>query len=41
MKSKFGVYGEINKDWTADDAKGFIKIVGNATKIYHSVNSEL
>ncbi len=41
MKSKFGVYGETNKDWTADEAKGFIKIVGNATKIYHSVNTEL
>ena len=41
MKSKFGEYGETNKAWTADEAKGFIKIVGNATKIYHSVNSEL
>ncbi|MDX1829359.1 MAG: argininosuccinate synthase [Lutibacter sp.] len=41
MKSKFGEYGETNKSWTADDAKGFIKIMGTANKIYHSVNSEL
>jgi len=41
MKSKFGEYGEENKAWTADDAKGFIKILGNSNKIFHSVNSEL
>jgi argininosuccinate synthase len=41
MKSKFGEYGETNKSWTAEDAKGFIKIMGTANKIYHSVNSEL
>ena len=41
MKSKFGEYGETNKAWTADDAKGFIKILGTANKIYHSVNSGL
>lgn len=41
MKSKFGEYGETNKAWTADDAKGFIKILGTSNKIYHSVNSEL
>ena len=39
MKSKFGEYGETNKAWTAEDAKGFIKILGTANKIYHSVNS--
>ena len=41
MKSKFGEYGETNKAWSAEDAKGFIKILGTANKIYHSVNSEL
>jgi len=41
MKSKFGEYGETNKAWTADDTKGFIKILGTANKIYHSVNKEL
>jgi len=41
MKSKFGEYGETNKAWSADDAKGFIKILGTPNKIYHSVNSEI
>lgn len=38
MSAKFGSYGEENKAWTADDAKGFIKIVGNQNKIYQQVN---
>jgi len=41
MSAKFGSYGEMNKGWTADEAKGFIKILGNQNKIYHQVNSEL
>jgi len=41
MTSKFGEYGETNKAWTADEAKGFIKVLGTANKIYHSVNKEL
>jgi argininosuccinate synthase len=40
MNTKFGQYGEINNVWTADDAKGFIKIVGNAQSIYAQVNNE-
>ena len=36
MKSDFGEYGEINKAWTADDAKGFTKIMAIPTKIYFS-----
>jgi argininosuccinate synthase len=38
MNAKFGSYGEENKVWTADDAKGFIKILGNQNKIYQLVN---
>ncbi len=38
MSSKFSTYGEENKAWTADDAKGFIKILGNQNKIYQQVN---
>ena len=37
MDSKFGSYGEENKGWTADEAKGFIKIIGNQNKIYQQV----
>lgn len=40
MSAKFGSYGEENKGWTADDAKGFIKILGNQNKIYQHVNSK-
>ena len=40
MNPDFGSYGEINKKWTADEAKGFIKIFGNQNKIYHQVNSK-
>src|SRR5579871_636950 len=42
MSSKFGSYGEINKGWSGDDVKGFAKIFGNQTSIFHKVNeSEL
>ena len=41
MNSKFGNYGEMNSGWSAEDAKGFIKILGNQNKIYKQVNSEL
>ncbi len=40
MNAEFGTYGEVNKAWTADDAKGFIKISSNATKIHQSVNKK-
>ena len=39
MQSKFGAYGEMNTGWTADDAKGFIKILSTSNKIHHIVNS--
>ncbi|MAX71868.1 MAG: argininosuccinate synthase [Flavobacteriaceae bacterium] len=41
MSAKFGSYGEENKGWTAEEAKGFIKIFGNQNKIYQQVNQEL
>jgi len=41
MNAKFGSYGEENKGWTADEAKGFIKILGNQNKIYQQVNSKV
>ena len=39
MNAKFGSYGEENKGWSAEDAKGFIKILGNQNKIYQQVNT--
>ena len=40
MNSSFGNYGEENKAWTANDAKGFIKILSNAGKVYQHVKGE-
>lgn len=40
MKADFGEYGEVNKAWTSDDAKGFTKIYGIPTKIFHSVQKK-
>ncbi|MGB5244118.1 MAG: argininosuccinate synthase [Lutimonas sp.] len=38
MNSSFASYGESNEGWTADDAKGFIKITANQGKIFNHVN---
>ena len=40
MNAAFGSYGEVNKGWSADDAKGFIKLLSNQNKIYQFVNKE-
>jgi argininosuccinate synthase len=37
MSSRFGKYGEMNLGWTGDDVRGFSKIFGNQTMIYHQV----
>ncbi len=37
MNSKFGKYGEMNNGWTGEDVRGFIKIFGNQTMIWHQV----
>lgn len=37
MKTDFGEYGEVNKAWSADDVKGFTKILGNQMKIFYNV----
>ncbi len=40
MSNKFGSYGEMNKGYTGDDVKGFAKIFGNQTIIWHKVNEK-
>jgi argininosuccinate synthase len=40
MNAAFGSYGEENKAWNAEDAKGFIKLLSNQNKIYQHVNKE-
>ncbi|MEP7232577.1 MAG: argininosuccinate synthase domain-containing protein [Ginsengibacter sp.] len=39
MSSKFGKYGEMNTGWSGDDVRGFSKIFGNQTAIYHAVKN--
>ncbi|MDR1718859.1 MAG: argininosuccinate synthase [Dysgonamonadaceae bacterium] len=40
MKTDFGEYGEINKAWTAQDAKGFTRITAVPIKIFHAVQTK-
>ena len=40
MSSKFGKYGEMNTGFTGEDVRGFSKIFGNQTGIWHKVNDE-
>ena len=37
MSEKFGKYGEMNKGWTGEDVRGFTKIFGNQTSIFHQI----
>ncbi|MBI1222381.1 MAG: argininosuccinate synthase [Bacteroidetes bacterium] len=40
MSSKFGTYGEMNKAWSGEDVKGFIRIYGNQNSMYYQINQE-
>lgn len=40
MNSKFGKYGEMNTGFTGDDVRGFSRIFGNQTMMYHLVKTE-
>jgi argininosuccinate synthase len=40
MNSRFGKYGEMNTGFTGEDVKGFSRIFGNQTAIYHLVKSD-
>ncbi len=40
MSSRFGSYGEMNNGWSGDDVKGFAKIFGNQTSIFHKINDD-
>jgi argininosuccinate synthase len=39
MSSKFGKYGEMNNGWSGEDVRGFTRIFGNQTMIYHQVQA--
>ncbi|PUZ29561.1 argininosuccinate synthase [Chitinophaga parva] len=38
MSSKFGKYGEMNSGWSGEDVRGFSKIFGNQTMIWHQIS---
>jgi len=40
MTSDFGEYGEINKNWSGDDVKGFTKMLANSMQIFNHVNKK-
>lgn len=39
MSSQFGKYGEMNSGWTGSDVRGFSKIFGNQTAIFHHIKN--
>ena len=36
VKTKFGEYGETQKGWTADEAKGFIKVLSTPLRVFYT-----
>ena len=40
VKNKFGEYGEMQKGWTAEDAKGFIKVTSTALRAYYANHND-
>ena len=40
MNSKFGKYGEMNTGFTGQDVRGFSRIFGNQTMMYHLVKTD-
>ncbi len=40
VKSKLGEYGENQKGWTSEDAKGFIKVLSTPLRVYYGSHPE-
>jgi argininosuccinate synthase len=40
VKTKFGEYGEMQKGWTSEDAKGFIKVTSTPLRVYYSCHKD-
>ena len=40
VKNKFGEYGEMQKGWTSEEAKGFIKVSSTALRAYYACHPE-
>ena len=41
VKSKLGEYGETQKGWTAEDAKGFIKVLSTPLRVFYGNHQEI
>ncbi len=40
VKNKFGEYGEMQKGWTSEDVKGFIKVLSTPLRAYYSCHKD-
>jgi argininosuccinate synthase len=40
VKTRFGEYGETQNGWTADEAKGFIKVTSTPLRVYYSSHKD-
>ncbi len=40
VKSRLGEYGETQKGWTAEDAKGFIKVLSTPLRVYYGKHQD-
>ncbi len=40
VKNKFGEYGETQKGWTSEDAKGFIKVTSTPLRLYYTCHPD-
>ena len=40
LKSKLGEYGEMQHGWTAQDAKGFIKVLSTPLRVYYGIHPD-
>ena len=40
QKSKLGEYGEMQRGWTSDEAKGFIKVLSTPLRMYYGIHKD-
>ena len=40
LKSKLGEYGEMQHGWTAEEAKGFIKVLSTPLRVYYGIHDQ-
>lgn len=40
LKSKLGEYGDMQHGWTADDAKGFIKVTSTPLRVFYGIHPD-